>query len=210
MATSAFGEPYPRVPLVFGYIPFDQSCARWRNAHIEPQWYEELKTKIKALQDYWDQEVALLLATTIAEIHQPFRYNEMIATLTLCPIPSMSRPLLINVRPFLDGPTQQKPRPLFFFSAEVFHELLHTYVIGALPQGTSALLGRYKSEEPVVRHHLHLMAVMQMVYLKLNREEQLKQIIERDSANDNPGYRRAWQIVNDIEGHQAFVQELRQ
>ena len=175
-------------PLVFGYVPFDQSCERWRNTKIEPQWYEELKTKIKAFQDYWDHEAPMLLATTIAEINKPFRYKEMIATLTLCPIQSMSRPLLINIRPFLDGPTQQKPRPMFLLSALMFHELLHTYVIGARPQGTSALLERYKSEEPVVQNHLHLMAVMKMVYLKLGREEQLKQVIEKDSEIDNPAF----------------------
>src|SRR5215510_15559324 len=180
MATNAFGEPYPRVPLVFGYIPFDQSCERWRNAHIEPQWYAELKTKIKAFQAYWDQEAPLLLATTIAETHKPFRYTEMIATLTLCPIPSMSRPLLINVRPFLDGPTQQQPRPLFLLSAVVFHELLHTYVLGALPPGTSALLEKYKGEEPLVKNHLHLLAVIKLVYLKLDRAEHLQQIMEKD------------------------------
>ena len=208
MAASASGEPYPRVPLVFGYVPFDQSCERWRNAHIEPQWYAELKTKMQAFQDSWDQEAPLLLGTTIAEIHKPFRFTEMIATLTLCPIPSMSRPLLINVRPYLDGPTAQQPRPMFLFAALVFHELLHTYVIGAL--GPSALLGKYKDEEPLVKAHLHLMAIMKMVYLKLDRAEHLQQIIERESANDNPGYRRAWQIVNDLEGYQAFVQELRQ
>jgi hypothetical protein len=207
-ATSAFGEQYPHVQLVFGYVPFDQSCERWRNTKIEPQWYEELQTKIEAFQDYWDHEAPLLLATTIAAINKPFRYKEMLATLTLCPIQSMSRPLLINIRPFLDGPTQQKPRPMFLFSALVFHELLHTYIIGARSQGTSALLERYKGEDPIVKNHLHLMAVMKMVYLTLGREEQLKQIIETESAIDNPAYRRAWQIVNEIEGHHAFVQEL--
>ena len=118
--------------------------------------------------------------------------------------------MLINIRPFLDGPTQQQPRPLFLFSAVVFHELLHTYVLGALPQGTSALLEKYKSEEPVVKNHLHLMAVMKLVYLKLNREEQLQQIIEKDRALGTPAYGRAWQIVNDLEGYEAFVQELKQ
>jgi hypothetical protein len=206
--TSAFGEQYPHVPLVFGYIPFDQSCEQWRNTKIERQWYGELRTKIKMFQDYWEQEAPLLLGTTITEIHKPFRYQEMLATLTLCPIRSMSRPLLINIRPFLDGPTQQQPRPLFLFSAVVFHELLHTYVLGALPQGKSVLLERYQSEDTVVKNHLHLMAIMKMVYLKLDREEQLKQIIEKDREIDNPAYGRAWQIVNDIEGHQAFVQEL--
>ena len=180
-ATSAFGEQYPHVQLVFGYVPFDQSCERWHNTKIEPQWYEELKTKIKAFQDGWDHEAPLLLGTTIAAINKPFPYKEMLATLTLCPIQSMSRPLLINVRPFLDGPAQQKLRPMFLFAALVFHELLHTYVIAARSQSTSALLERYKSEEPVVKNHLHLMAVMKMVYLKLGREEQLKQIIETDS-----------------------------
>jgi hypothetical protein len=71
-------------------------------------------------------------------------------------------------------------------------------------------LAGYKSEEPIVKNHLHLMAVMKMVYLKLGREAQLQQIIETDSKIDNPGYQRAWQIVNEIEGHHAFVQELRQ
>jgi hypothetical protein len=134
----------------------------------------------------------------------------MIATLTLCPIPSMSRPLLINIRPFLDGPTQQQPRPLFLFSAVVFHELLHTYVIGVLPQGKSVLLEKYQSEEPVVKNHLHLMAVMKLVYLKLDRAEQLQQIIEKDRTLGSPALGRAWQIVNDLEGHQVFVQELMQ
>ena len=87
-------------------------------------------------------------------------------------------------------------------------QLLHTYVIGAL--GTSPLLAKYQSEEPLVKAHLHLLAIMKMVYLKLDRAEHLQQIIARDSANDNPGYRRAWQIVNDLEGHEAFVQELMQ
>jgi len=209
-ATNVFGEQYPHVPLVFGYIPFDQSCEQWRNTTIERQWYAELRTKIKMFQDYWDQEAPLLLGTTIAAIHKPFRYQEMLATLTLCPIPSMSRPLLINIRPFLDGPTQQQPRPLFLFSAVVFHELLHTYVLGALPPGKSVLLEKYQSEEPVVKNHIHLLAIMKMVYLKLDREEQLKQIIEKDRALGNPGYGRAWQIVNDLEGHEAFAQELMQ
>jgi hypothetical protein len=209
-ATGAFGEQYPHVRLVFGYVPFDQSCERWRNTRIEPQWYEELKTKIKAFQDYWDREAPMLLATTIAAIKKPFPYKELLATLTLCPIQSMSRPLLINIRPFLEGPTQHKPRPVFLFSALVFHELLHTYVIGARSQGTSVLLERYKHEESVVKNHFHLMAVMKTVYLKLEREEQLKQIIKTDSEIDNLAYRRAWQIVNEIKGHHAFVQELMQ
>ncbi|TMG75635.1 MAG: hypothetical protein E6H75_09780 [Betaproteobacteria bacterium] len=41
------------------------------------------------------------------------------------------------------------------------------------------------------------------------RQEQLQEIIAWDSAAENPIYGRGWQIVNDIEGHQAFVEELK-
>jgi hypothetical protein len=68
---------------------------------------------------------------------------------------------------------------------------------------------KYKDEATMVLTHLHLMAVMKHVYLKLRRREQLQEIIAWDSAAENPIYRRGWQIVNDIEGHRAFVDELK-
>jgi len=42
-----------------------------------------------------------------------------------------------------------------------------------------------------VKNHLHLMAVMQSVYMKLGRAEHLHPIIEKDRALKNPGYARA-------------------
>jgi hypothetical protein len=131
----------------------------------------------------------------------------MVAALTLCPVSSMSTPLLINVRRFLDGPTGEKPQPMYLFSALVFHELLHTYIPYPLPG--SRLMEKYKDEPTMVLTHLHLMAVMKHVYLKLRRREQLQEIIAWDSAAENPIYRRGWQIVNDIEGHRVFVDELK-
>jgi hypothetical protein len=208
-SANALADSYPRVTFVFGYRPFDESCERWRNVRIDPQWYVELKSKIGSFQDYWDREGALLMAAAIAESGKPFRHRDVVATLTLCPVPSMSRPLLINMRAYLDGPSRDKARPMLLFSELVFHELLHTHVSAVLPQDQSVLLARYKGESPVVRNHLHLMALMKAAYLRLGREDQLRQLIERDSLEDGPEYKRAWQIVTDIEGHDAFVQELK-
>jgi hypothetical protein len=97
---------------------------------------------------------------------------------------------------------------MFLFSALVFHELLHTY-IGHYDRLESKLVEKYAGEPLVVRTHLHLVALMRRVYLKLGRAGQLREIVARDSASEEPAYRRAWQIVNDIEGHEAFVSELR-
>jgi hypothetical protein len=196
------------VELIYEYLPFDRNCEQWRNIKIEPGWIQEVRAKIGSYQDFWNKEAPALLGTTVSEIGKPFRRKEMEAVLTLCTVSSMSIPLLINVRRFMDGPTQGKPQPMYMFSALVFHELLHTY-IGHYASLKSGLIEKYKNEQPMVLTHLHLMAVMKHVYLKLGRQEQLKEIIAWDSAAENPVYRRGWQIVNDIEGHQVFMDELR-
>ncbi len=206
-AAPASAQEYPRVELVYQYIPFDRTCEQWLNTRVEESWMREIEAKLPSFQEFWDKEAPFLPGTMALEIGRPFRRREMVAALTLCPVSSMSTPLLINVRRFLDGPTQGKPQPMHMFSALVFHELLHTYIPYPLPG--SRLMEKYKSEPPLVLTHVHLMAVMTLVYLKLGRREQLKEIIAWDSAAENPIYRRGWQIVNDIEGHQAFVDELK-
>jgi hypothetical protein len=201
-------QEFPRVCLVYSYLPFDRACEQWHNTKIEDAWIEELRTKLGSFQDIWDREAPALLGTTVAEMGKPFQHKEMIATLTLCPIPSMSVPLLLQVRRFLDGPTQGNPQASCLFPALVFHELLHTY-LGYYAQLKSDLVQKYGQEPLFVLTHLHLMAVMKHVYLKLGREGELEQIVARDSAIDDKSYARAWQIVNEIEGHAAFVREIR-
>jgi len=206
-AAPAFGQEYPRVELVYQYIPFDRTCEQWRNIRIDESWIREIEGKVASFQGFWDKEAPALLGTTVSQIGKPFRRKEMVAALTLCNVSSMSTPLIVGVRRFLDGPTQGKPQPMHMFSALVFHELLHTYIPYPLPG--SKLMEKYKNEQPLVLTHLHLMAVMKHVYQRLGRQEQLQEIIAWDSAAENTIYRRGWQIVNDIEGHQAFVDELK-
>ena len=206
-AAAAPAAGYPRVELVYQYLPFDRTCEQWLNIKLEESWMREIEAKLACFQEFWDKKAPSLLGTTVSQIGKPFRRREMVAALTLCPVSSMSTPLLINVRRFLDGPTRGKPQPMHLFSALVFHELLHTYIPYPLPG--SRLMEKFKDEPPMVLTHIHLMAVMKHVYLKLRRREQLREIIAWDSAAENPIYGRGWQIVNDIEGHEAFVKELR-
>ena len=120
----------------------------------------------------------------------------------------MSNPLIINGRFFLPSPMKQNPWPLSRFSAIVFHEILHTHLPPFYGR-KSPLMAKYKDETPVVRTHLHLFSVMKHVYLKLDREQQLSDIIAVDSSSKDPSYPRAWEIVNKIEGHEPFMKELR-
>jgi hypothetical protein len=199
---------FPQVELVYADLTFDRICQRWLDAEIDRSWMDEIRAKAQSFQEYWDEEAPLLLGTTVREVGAPFRNREATAVLTLCPIPSMSVPLLLNVRRFLDGPTQGNPQPMFLFSGLVFHELLHPY-IGRYDRLESRLVEKYSGEPLFVLTHLHLTALMKQVYLKLGRADQLREIVARDSASEDTAYRRAWQIVNDIEGHEAFVSELK-
>jgi len=207
-AGPGIAQDFPRVQFIYGDLTFDRNCEKWLNTKIDQSWANEVRAKIGSWQDFWDKEAPLLLGTTVSEIGRPFRHGEAVAVLTLCPISSMSVPLLINVRRFIDGPTQRNPQPMFLFSALVFHELLHTY-IGRYTSLKSGLIEKHKNEPLLVLTHVHLMAAMKHVYLKLGRAQELREIVARDSASDDPAYGRAWQIVNDIEGHEAFVKELR-
>jgi hypothetical protein len=53
--------------------------------------------------------------TVVAELGTPFRSRGLLATITLCPIASMSHPLLVAVRSFIEGPAGGRPLPLSLF-----------------------------------------------------------------------------------------------
>lgn len=200
------GSGYPTVTFHYSFVPFDRSCTDLTGFEIEPAWIDELTERIDFFREYWGREGPRLLETLVADTGTPFRQREMIATLTLCNFRSMSHPLLLNMRRFLASATDGSPRSLSMFGALVFHELLHTYVVDNLEN--SPLIEKYSEEEGSVRSHLHLLALLKKTYLKLGRTEELAEIVARDTKI-GPVYARAWEIVNDVEGHEAFVNELR-
>jgi hypothetical protein len=173
---------YPQVDFVFGYRPFDLSCEGWTKQAIDQSWYDELRAQLPALRAEWSKEAPILLGETVAALNAPFRRNELTSFLTLCAITSMSNPLIINARRFLPSLMKQNPWPLSRFSAIVFHEILHTH-LPPFYGGKSPLMAKYKDETPVVRTHLHLFSVMKHVYLKLDRDQQLSDIIAVDSSS---------------------------
>ena len=119
-AAPALAEEYPRVELVYQHVPFDLSCEQWRNTKIEQSWKEEIESKIAAYQEFWNKEAPLLLEAVVSEVGKPFQRKEMLAVLTLCPISSMSTPLVIGIGRFLDGPTQGSPGRRFCFQPSCF------------------------------------------------------------------------------------------
>ena len=53
------------------------------------------------------------------------------------------------------------------------------------------------------------MAIEKMTLVMLNRMDELKQIDQEYRNGPEPAYKRAWEIANDVEGHQPSIEELK-
>jgi len=201
--------PIPRIELLYpppvGTI-FDRTCPQFLKTEVKPEWVQETTRRLPEFQALWDKEGPRYLAVTFAEIGHRFRYGEMQAVLTVCPVATMSMPLMINVRNHLSS--AEKPAPWEDFAETVFHELMHHYVSPVY--AVSALKTKYANEPPTTLYHLHVMALEKLALLKLGKTDELKYLDQLYRTDPPPAsYKRAWEIVNDIEGYEAFIKELK-
>jgi hypothetical protein len=203
--TIAIPRIYLLYPPPLGTV-FDRTCPQLLKTEVKPDWVQETVRRVPEFQAQWDKEGADYLSVTFAEIGHRFRYGEMQAVLTVCPVSTMSMPLMINVRSFLSS--AEKPAPAEDFSEKVFHELMHHYVSPV--HAVSALEKKYAHEPPVTLYHLHVMALEKLALLKLGKPDELKYLDGLYRTDPPPAfYKRAWEIVNDIEGYEAFIKELK-
>ncbi|MDJ1496156.1 hypothetical protein QNI19_24680 [Cytophagaceae bacterium DM2B3-1] len=184
--------------------PFDKECGLSMNKPVKQEDADEILRRLNEFQKLWDTEGPVYLKTALNEIRLPFPYKEMQATLTACDFTAMSSPLIIPMKNFLSS--AEKPRPLWAFPEILFHEIMHTYTRSVYE--VSAMRQKYASEPAVVLNHLHVMALEKMVLLKMNKTE-IYSWLDNRYRNGIPEYKRAWEIVNDIEGYEAFIKELK-
>jgi hypothetical protein len=197
----------PKVDILYpphGSI-FDRTCGRFAKENTAT---EELIEGAKGLRPQveaqWAVEGPKYLSVAFGEIGAPFPYGEMQATLSVCSVSTMSTPLIMNVRQYLPGAA--RPAPLADFSEKLFHELMHHYV--ASITGDMPLRKKYSAESLVVLNHLHVMALEKLALTRLGKTDELK-FLDEEYRNAPPDYKRAWEIVNDVEGYETFVKELK-
>jgi len=197
----------PQVEILYpaGGSLLDRLCESDFHVSVDPLALQAAVALRPTLQAEWDQDGPAYLTAALETVGLPFPYHEMQAVLTVCLPASTSVPLLIDVRPFL--PAAAHPAPAWEFAEVVFHELMHTYV-GRI-YVTSALMKRYSGESTTTRYHLHVMALERAVLKKLGQPDHLAVIDHDYRSGPDPAYRRAWEIVTDIEGEEPFIAELR-
>ncbi|TXN37753.1 hypothetical protein FVB32_05540 [Flagellimonas hymeniacidonis] len=208
-ASTLFAQEYPTVTFHYSYIPFDRSCAKFTEFEIKEEWIEELYVKMDTLQGLWNHQGPTLLQNTVNIVGKSFLKKEVHATMTLCKFGSMSHPFLLSMRKYLSTATGDDPRPNYHFVGTVFHEILHIYVFDLLKDKENVpLLEKYGDEPNSVRNHLHLMALFKKAYLQAGMKKELEGMTERYVALDGI-YGRAWEIVDHLEDHEDFIEELK-
>ena len=201
----AIAENIPTAELKYASL-FDPVCANKNNYKIDPKVVEELNKKLPEWQISWNQDGRLLLKTAVSIIGKPFPQNHYTVPLSLCNFPSMSEPLMVNVRYSLGNYTKNKVNMGVTMST-IEHEILHTYIDSFFLKNTS-LLKKYQNESFTVLNHLHLFALQKAICLILGQDKILKAVIAKDNSLPNGEYKRAWEIVN-TEGYTPFINELK-
>lgn len=200
----------PKVLLEYGYL-LDRECTQKRPEDEFASVRREIRERLPEFQADWDAHGVPLLnvATKLVAWSSPF--NEIRPALISCGLPSMSAPLLINIRHRITSGGGTDWPEGHGINNVIFHELLHRYVVAALdslPNRTTPLLEKYKDEEPIVRNHLHLYAVEQATYDAAGLSDVLEEIKRHEMTFPSwPAKQVALEIVAK-ETKDAFIEEL--
>jgi hypothetical protein len=196
----------PKIDIIyppFGTI-FDRTRSEITQANVDTALIRVAGQTRASFQAEWDREGPAYLSLVLDSVGLAFPYREMQAYLTVTHVGTMSMPLMVNVRQYLERGSDAPPDG--DFSEKLFHELMHHYV--APVNATSALRRKYRDEPPVVLNHLHVMALEKFALLRLGKKAELAFLDREYRTDPSPSYyKRAWEIVNQ-EGYQAFVAEL--
>ncbi len=200
-------DSLPAVRLVYSPA-LDSACALLRGGRIQPAWREELLARMEEFASLWRDAGPAMMAQAETLTGIRFPDDKVTVRLTLCDLPSQSFwGISVNMRFALHSFTET-PVPLRYKMDTLFHERLHPYLAGHLPEH-SPLMAAYADEPARVRNHLHLLALQQEVLRSLNETQALQSVIDTDSQLPGGLYRRAWEIVNSPDtGSAAWVAEL--
>ncbi len=176
---------------------------------IESTQKEQFRKSLPRLIASWTEQGPILFGEIFSLFNCGFKQKRRTVTIFLGANLGYgsSNFLVLGLRSYLDSELWEEPISREdAFAALVFHELLHIWVDDAI-NGESALLTKYGNEHIHVREHIHLMAIQKMVYLKL-QPDMLKFLDESYRKFASSEYRRAWEIVNDIEGYEKVLQDI--
>ncbi len=210
-AANPAAQAVPEIYFEYGSI-LDEVIAENRSVlcEISDKNIDLIKNVRVKLNEAWKKNGKSLLTDTVDIMQRGFAKKELSVYLSLCNVPSMSTPPIVNILEYLPTFVKRNRKLDVIFEGLIFHEILHSYLTENWPTifRNSRLTKKYRADGMLITNHLHLLSIQKMIYLLQNREDDLKFIIADDSRF--PAYKRAWQIVNQFEDYKAFIFEILQ
>ncbi|MEM9840202.1 MAG: hypothetical protein AAF830_13740 [Pseudomonadota bacterium] len=207
---------YEAPEISFAYNPlFDALlCGRDEERRVSTETEDDLRELMPSLQEAWAEVGSDLLQEVAEVVGMPFEFYEARANIFLCSgMPSLASPLIVSARSYVVAGPNQKTQPLSVLTNTLWHEVVHRFIrdiVGPAETATTPLLKKYADEKPVVRNHLHLIAIENQVYRRLGLGEHLQSVIAFDqSLRSAEAFAWAREIA-EKEGDAAFVAELKQ
>ena len=212
-AAAQRAKNFPQISFEYSSI-FDNSCANLSKQPSEPEAIKELSVRTDEFRAAWSKDAPALFRATVKLTGAPFEFRETKAAFHLCDaFSSMSNPLMFNMRYFMRSLNGNQAGTMPQFVGLIYHETLHRYVndiLKHLPNETTPLLEKYKDESAPVRNHIHLFAIINLVYGKLGREKDMTEVksYEQNVSRYKTILNRAREIV-EKEGAENLVRELK-
>ncbi len=184
-------------------------CPPKSKAKIDPIWKNEGEKRIPELESAWNEGGKYLIRVTQNLIGKVFGFEKKSVNLFYCPQwPAWNFPLMIPLSPYLKTASGDLQLPDEDFVDQVFHQLLHPYILKLLPWNQlPPMTERYINEPFTTLFHIHLYAIQKQVYTELNQPEMWQRVLKKN-LEYGAGYKRAIQIVEE-DGTQPFIQELK-
>lgn len=200
---------WPELNITYGF-DFDEACSRSNNYKIESVVVSELLQKLPEIQKTWKKQSEKVFPALFHLTDRIHNFTGTRVTLTLCNLPSMSNPFLVNARWFMHSYTPEtRAAPLYGMMSTVLHEYLHNYLDDIFPYHQSKLFRKYRQKEDLrTCMHLHLLAI-EVMLAKTLESPRVLHWLEYLYTNLGESYINAWKIVNEIERPQAFIDEIR-
>lgn len=182
----------------------DGACSRISGKPLDQDAIDELETRMDEFVGAWKSIGPMLMREAVAVTGVPFGFHERVAILHTCDgLRSMSAPLLISARGYLKTIYPDDTWPVSRFATNfLFHELLHNYLYYSFDLNPE----EFGDLPPVVRNHLHLMALEKEVFMRLELTDAIA--FNRDFYNREPLYKLAVAVVEE-KGAEYFLKQLR-
>lgn len=201
-------DTFMSVPGYESSIPYNAEdfIDDWRKLVISGEDLKKITLNLPVLIESWNEQAPILFGEIFNRFHCGFKYEKQTAILSFACNGGYGANdcLWLGLRYLIDDTVVSKYDNGCIL---IFHELLHIWVDDNIAN-TSKLLIKYQDEEQDTREHIHLMALQKMTYINLNMRDELDAIDKGYRHDAPPAYRRAWEIVNDIEGPELVLQDI--